>query len=206
MKPIRAIPTEYRGHTFRSRLEARWAATFDELGWYWEYEPYAVDLGNGIRYLCDFYLPEQRTWVEIKGPVNARRDKPNYLRKALPARDLIIIARPAGPDEAVNFQGLHGYIGVSIQRCTSCPDLCFYDYWYDRNNEGDGWECRRCHTPDALQRTDGYLPAVERERILRGDGGTVQAGSTGSPKMGRQIIDAFWPTTGGILKFAQVPG
>jgi hypothetical protein len=41
-----AIPTVYKGVQMRSRLEARWAAFFDELGWPWEYEP--VDLaGSG---------------------------------------------------------------------------------------------------------------------------------------------------------------
>lgn len=35
-----AIETRYQGYRFRSRLEARWAAFFDQLGWRWEYEPY----------------------------------------------------------------------------------------------------------------------------------------------------------------------
>lgn len=41
---IKAHPTNYAGVTFRSRLEARWAAMFDLIGWSWEYEP--IDL-NG---------------------------------------------------------------------------------------------------------------------------------------------------------------
>lgn len=41
---IAAIPTEYRGRMYRSRLEARWAAFFDRLGWTHEYEPF--DLGK----------------------------------------------------------------------------------------------------------------------------------------------------------------
>jgi len=40
---ISAHPTMYRGVRFRSRLEATWAAFFDELRWQWEYEPF--DLG-----------------------------------------------------------------------------------------------------------------------------------------------------------------
>jgi hypothetical protein len=40
---IPAIPTLYRGRLYRSRLEARWAAFFDEMGWQSEYEP--SDLG-----------------------------------------------------------------------------------------------------------------------------------------------------------------
>jgi hypothetical protein len=30
----------YAGTRFRSRLEARWAAMFDAIGWRWEYEPF----------------------------------------------------------------------------------------------------------------------------------------------------------------------
>jgi len=41
---IPAIPTAYAGRQYRSRLEARWAAMFDRLGWQHEYEPY--DLGK----------------------------------------------------------------------------------------------------------------------------------------------------------------
>lgn len=41
---ITNIPTTYRGRTYRSRLEARWAAFFDRLGWAYEYEPF--DLGS----------------------------------------------------------------------------------------------------------------------------------------------------------------
>lgn len=40
---IAAIPTEYKGRRYRSRLEAKWAAFFDLCGWSFEYEPY--DLG-----------------------------------------------------------------------------------------------------------------------------------------------------------------
>jgi hypothetical protein len=36
---ISAKETEYQGRLFRSRLEARWAAFFDLIGWDWEYEP-----------------------------------------------------------------------------------------------------------------------------------------------------------------------
>ena len=61
---IPAIPTEYNGTTFRSRLEARWAAFFDLCGWEWEYEP--VDFDG---WFPDFALrgDEGRpTWVEVK--------------------------------------------------------------------------------------------------------------------------------------------
>ena len=54
---IKAIETEYNGYRFRSRLEARWAVFFDELGIKYQYEPEGFDL-DGTLYLPDFYLPE----------------------------------------------------------------------------------------------------------------------------------------------------
>jgi hypothetical protein len=58
---IAAIPTEYRGRTYRSRLEARWAAFFDRLGLAHEYEPF--DLGA---WSPDFLLTDINTLVEVK--------------------------------------------------------------------------------------------------------------------------------------------
>ena len=37
------IPTLYNGIQFRSRLEAKWAAFFDLLGWEYEYEPFDLN-------------------------------------------------------------------------------------------------------------------------------------------------------------------
>ncbi len=64
---LRALPTEYRGVRFRSRLEARWALFFDSLRVAWEYEREGFDLGEGRWYLPDFWLPQQQCWIEIKG-------------------------------------------------------------------------------------------------------------------------------------------
>lgn len=58
-----AIPTKYGGVQFRSRLEARWAALFDRIGWQWEYEPLDFD-----RYIPDFvvFFPAGPVLVEVK--------------------------------------------------------------------------------------------------------------------------------------------
>jgi len=54
---IKPIQTRYNGYHFRSRLEARWAVFFDALGIDYEYEPEGFDLGDGVCYLPDFWLP-----------------------------------------------------------------------------------------------------------------------------------------------------
>ena len=65
---MKAIQTEYKGYLFRSRLEARWAVLFDEMGIRWEYEPEGMILSDGSYYLPDFYLIDLRVYFEVKRP------------------------------------------------------------------------------------------------------------------------------------------
>lgn len=60
------IPTLYQGIEFRSRLEAKWAAFFDLLGWRWEYEP--ID-GDG--YIPDFAIYNELCRVADLPPIYA---------------------------------------------------------------------------------------------------------------------------------------
>lgn len=62
---LKPIETVYKGYRFRSRLEARWAVFFDAAEIPFEYEPEGFDLPSGW-YLPDFYLPEEKLYVEIK--------------------------------------------------------------------------------------------------------------------------------------------
>ena len=64
---VRPIESRYAGCRFRSRLEARWAVFFDEMGIPWQYEPEGFTFSDGRNYLPDFLLPECATWVEVKG-------------------------------------------------------------------------------------------------------------------------------------------
>lgn len=61
------ITVNYSGVTMRSKLEARWAIIFDLLGINWDYEPCHYEVGPGLGYLPDFYLPELEIWAEVKG-------------------------------------------------------------------------------------------------------------------------------------------
>lgn len=63
---VKAIETRYAGHRFRSRLEARVAVLFDALQVPWEYEVEGFHLGELGEFLCDFWLPAHRLWVEVK--------------------------------------------------------------------------------------------------------------------------------------------
>lgn len=66
---IRAEPGEFKDVQFRSQLEIRLAADLEARGMRWEYEK--ERLGKG-RYLVDFYLPDYKCWVEVKGVMDAR--------------------------------------------------------------------------------------------------------------------------------------
>jgi len=67
---IKAIDTKFDGHYFRSRLEARWAVFFNELGYAYQYEKEGFKLSNGVWYLPDFYIPSLHLWIEVSSPEN----------------------------------------------------------------------------------------------------------------------------------------
>ena len=71
---MKAIDTVYNGYKFRSRLEARWAVFFDEAGITWEYEKEGYDLGDGVYYLPDFWLPQLDMFAEIKGTIPNKKE------------------------------------------------------------------------------------------------------------------------------------
>ena len=52
---IKAKETYYDGYRFRSRLEARWAVFFNNIGLEYEYEMEGFDMEK-CSYLPDFYI------------------------------------------------------------------------------------------------------------------------------------------------------
>lgn len=70
MSKVKAIETYYNGYRFRSRAEARWAVFFDTCNIKYMYEPEGLSLSDGTLYLPDFYLPESKTYFEVKGIMN----------------------------------------------------------------------------------------------------------------------------------------
>ena len=61
---LKAIPTEYAGVRFKSRLEARFAEYLDAVPARWVYEPKFP--GENPSYQPDFFLQELELYVEIK--------------------------------------------------------------------------------------------------------------------------------------------
>jgi hypothetical protein len=139
---LKAMPMRYRGTQFRSTLEADWAATFDELRWYWEYEPLAIELKDGSIYRPDFFLPSQRVWCEVKGPHNERIKKTIQLHEALEydewtwGNDLVVVLRPPGPGERAQWEGAGEGQDIVIVLCPECEHHGFMDMT-------GAWSCRR---------------------------------------------------------------
>jgi hypothetical protein len=124
-----AIPTEYAGTMFRSRLEAEWALNLDALGERWIYEPEGFELPSGGRYLPDFYLPEagpDGSWLEIKGPTVPGLDRTLEFAHWVAHR----------PEHREHV----GHCTVACRtcrppRCSAGDDYC--TYWVDH----DDWCC-----------------------------------------------------------------
>jgi hypothetical protein len=114
---FRPIETPYAGRLFRSRLEARWAVFYSAIGIAWTYEPEGYVLDNTdptllarlhqawddpglfaptIAYLPDFYLPEQRCYVEIKPepPTEEAGHKARLLAQQTGRRVFIFFGQP----------------------------------------------------------------------------------------------------------------
>lgn len=104
---VEALPTFYGGTTFRSALEASWAATLDTLDIAWEYEPETIALPSGATYIPDFRLPDIGAWLEVKGTGVPRIEKAIEFGKTLacncprfrctcrwPGGELVIIGHP----------------------------------------------------------------------------------------------------------------
>jgi hypothetical protein len=168
---IQAVPMWYADTRFRSTLEADWACTFDFLGWHWEYEPGAVQIGN-VTYLPDFRLPGQGVWAEVKGPGNERIAKPRRLHTAVSVAwekspELVVLCRPAVRGLAA-WECATGSHDITIVRCGACNQWCFNKPQRSRfGTVGQDWRCRHCRAARLIPEV-AYLPAgrvaeIERE-------------------------------------------
>lgn len=147
-----AIPTLYRGIKFRSRLESRWAAFFDEIGAKWDYEPQGHAVGD-VAYLPDFWLPDVASrgrpgglFVEIKPcmPSDAEKIKARMLAGATKRPVIVVAASPKLPDHerllefVSNERGDWDDDGLSFGKCAHCAQINVGFYVRDR-------QCGGCH-------------------------------------------------------------
>jgi hypothetical protein len=131
---LRAIETEYRGR-FRSRTEARWAVALDAAGIAWQYEAEGFVL-NGTRYLPDFFLPELKTYVEVKPTKEAAEQAAPLLLALIEASGcggLFAIGSPTvePPDQLFTCSSIYkGRVYLSradVRQCPFCDRLSFME-------------------------------------------------------------------------------
>jgi hypothetical protein len=100
------LPEAIKRTRFRSQLEIAFALQLEARGIRWFYEPERL-----CRYLVDFYLPESRLWVEVKGRLNSRdhlllRDVATFLATERKQRLFMYTARQAYMVSASAFEPL----------------------------------------------------------------------------------------------------
>jgi hypothetical protein len=147
----------------RSRLEVRYAKFFDQHRLNWSYEPEGFQI-TGIRYLPDFYLPDIKTIVEVKGVLDETDAEKLSALVPVAARNGIMTIL-AIPGEPVRFQLCHptpemernaqedpdwAFVcgwefrpemdisdDAAFVRCASCGSWCFID-------SSMSWTCTSC--------------------------------------------------------------
>src|SRR5260221_2108235 len=105
---IGAVPGIFKGVQFRSQLEIRFVTHLEAKQIRWIYEGERLGDGN---YLVDFYLPDLRCWVEVKGKVEPRddyllKDIADYLKKERGERLFIYTQSKAFSVSGQAFKGL----------------------------------------------------------------------------------------------------
>ncbi|MGO8990344.1 MAG: hypothetical protein ACLQGU_05185 [bacterium] len=137
---MKAIPTKYGGTTFRSKLEASYAKTLDLLTIKWTYETNGFDLGS-IKYLPDFWLPDIRTFLEVKGPFIPGAEKARELSKKVEddwwdPSSIVIIGNELGKMKTAD-----GEEEVALLKCRKCGK-----YWFASVSRS--YACRNCGMHD----------------------------------------------------------
>jgi len=157
---MKAIETRYKGHRFRSRLEARWAVFFDALGLDWQYEPEGYDLGEAGWYLPDFWIENIGVrdtknligaWAEIKGSKASDSEK-NKCSKLSDFTEKSVILLQGGinnvpcNDQMEEFSPEIWDAGMLFCKCWDCGrikyEYCESNYMYC---ESCGSTCNDMH-------------------------------------------------------------
>jgi len=159
---MKAIETKYKGITFRSRLEARWAVFMDALEVKWDYEPEGYDL-DGFLYLPDFWLPAQNCFYEVKPeyPTHEESLKAMRLAKFTDKRVYIAHGSIEQPDYGKDCESPLCYFGIE--------EMDFPYWWCECPHCGKigleycGWGGRICKKGHCEEK----FPGFETPRLIR---------------------------------------
>lgn len=171
---VKALPTIFQATTFRSRLEADWAATLSDRDIPWVYEPEGYQLSDGTYYSPDFWLPSAQAWLEVKGSHMQRMTKVHQFAADLWAESgatstydtgapMVLLGRePLQPDEILQIESLNllGVMGpgkaysVATVHCPGCGRGTVIALWQP--------SCRGCgHIVGQDNGAEGWIDSVE---------------------------------------------
>jgi len=119
------IPTEYAGVVFRARLEAKWAAFFDLVGWSWTYEPF-----DAPGYIPDFLIQGEHPFlIEVGGIATLNEYQEKAVKANGVAADLGLDILVVGTGPVVPFSS----------RCVGPSENLtagwFGEYQFDRDSD-----------------------------------------------------------------------
>jgi hypothetical protein len=127
---MKAIETTYSGIRFRSKTEAKWALFMDIIGCKWIYEPEGYDLGDGIFYCPDFYLPDVDAFLEIK-PITGGFPSPTKQLAAQSGKRVVTMLGEPFFYQRDEDAGICHQLGLQNYGENWCsPDECGEDYGY----------------------------------------------------------------------------
>ena len=144
---IKAIPTELYGVTFRSRLEARWAAYFVNHRFYkyrFEYEPSKEFLSGAMLFDGDFYTPD--FCVFLSSPCWSLWE----VKPKLPTKSFVEKMEKCALAWSMQGEFFHFYLGVG-DFYDDYPDVYSYasdpfGNWYWRLLNKTKWDIKAMDT------------------------------------------------------------
>jgi predicted Zn-ribbon and HTH transcriptional regulator len=163
---IFSIKTIYKGVTFRSTTEARWAVFFDACGLKWMYEPFRMNLGKNGSYLPDFYLPEIELFIEVKGEWEKDPERPEKKCASLCDATLMKVYlvwgnMPTQPEECMDDLRNVVFIPHEHMSCGSdlnyifCECSTCHRIGFEFNGRTDRMKCKS-HCPKSEHGDKGY--------------------------------------------------
>lgn len=184
---IRVIETWFDGIHFRSRTEARWAVFFKSSGLRYEYEKEGHDLGGGVWYLPDFWLPDLGRWFEVKGqrPSRDEIEKCRALAYESGSEVLLAVGTPDPESEqiirvypdldfVVEGKDVRNY-GLRNWRAYPAPTDEYQDWWQfadDHLQEGIIWLDSSVYGAACLgphrERSTDHFPSIANSATARG--------------------------------------
>jgi hypothetical protein len=175
---MKAIDTVYNGYKFRSRLEARWAVFFDEVGIIWEYEKEGYDLGDGVYYLPDFWLPQLDIFVEVKGSRLSNEDTTKVERLAEQSNKRVAVVGSI-PDENVFDNYDQTYLGQMFARdwydelyfFCRCPKCRSFGYEFEGRIRQCGCDSRDGEELSDIHQFDKAYTKARQARFEHGECG-----------------------------------